>query len=274
MNGIFTTWISAGFCPRNGRTFANQSSFVHSLLRGFLPQFVSSDSNISRQKPGGLLEDDFPSSKAWFCGSVLGFRWRKRPNEWKFLILTILWIDRIYPVISFPPGWHHISLALDPYKMTKASLIVTWWMDPMHPTLHDDRFMLGPTGYCDLWFSSRWLRMAMPVCKGIRTLPSRDLHVDFSAKWCVFSLLQQGDVMKILFVFLLSSCPLGIVPLKDTKQQSQFLKVSVPLKYASQKHDRFSGILTETRVFRISTPCLGDGLEIPQNHHLTKTQSL
>ena len=147
--------------------------------------------------------------------------------------------------------------------MTKASLIVTWWMDPMHPTLHDDRFMLGPTGYCDLWFSSRWLRMAMPVCKGIRTLPSRDLHVDFSAKWCVFSLLQQGDVMKILLVFLLSSCPLGIVPLKDTKQQSQFLKVSVPLKYASQKHDRFSGILTETRVFRISTPCLGDGFRNP-----------
>lgn len=187
---------------------------------------------------------------------------------------TILWIVRIYPVISFPPGWHHISLASNPYKMTKASVIVTWWMDPMQPTLHDDRFMLGPTGYCDLWFSSRWLRMAMPVCKGIRTLPSRDLHVDFSAKWCVFSLLQQGDVMKILFVFLLSSCPLGIVPLKDTKHQSQFLKVSVPLKYASQKHDRFSGILTETRVFRISTPCLGDGLEIPQNHHLTKTQSL
>ena len=128
----------------------------------------------------------------------------------KVLILTILWIYPIYPVISFPPGWHHISLALDPYKMTKASLIVTWWMDPMHPTLHDDRFMLGPTGYCDLWFSSRWLRMAMPVCKGIRTLPSLGIYMSiFRQNGVFFSLLQQGDVMKILFVFLLSSwkCP-------------------------------------------------------------------
>lgn len=173
----------------NGRTFANQSSFAHSLLRGFLPQFVYvcfKWLKYERQKPGGLLEDDFPWSKAWFCGSVLGFRWRKRPNESKFLILNILWINRIYPVISFPPGWHHISLASNPYKMTKASLIVTWWMDPMHPTLHDDRFMLGPTGYCDLWFSSRWLRMAMPVCKGIRTLPSLGIYMSIFRQNGVF----------------------------------------------------------------------------------------